>query len=180
VQLSIELAITDPLTGLSNRRYMESHVGTLIEQAATRGKPLTVLVIDIDYFKRVNDEFGHLAGDQVLQGLVNIIMGRARKLDRLFRMGGEEFLLFLPDTRAGDAVTRAENLRMMVAAAPLLAKRPVTISIGVSEIAGDDIPETWIARADEALYAAKQSGRNKVVNAHIPPQTAAVAAPALQ
>ena len=110
----MDQVVTDPLTGAFNRRQMDMMLADAIERQKRTGAPASVLVIDIDYFKRVNDEFGHLAGDQVLKGLVNIIMERARKLDRLFRMGGEEFLLFLPDTRAGDAVTRAENLRMMV------------------------------------------------------------------
>jgi diguanylate cyclase (GGDEF)-like protein len=165
--------VTDPLTGAFNRRHMNMTLNEAIERHRRTGATASVLIIDIDHFKRINDEFGHPVGDKVLKGLVALIMEKSRKLDRLFRMGGEEFLLFLSDTKGSDAVTRAENLRREVAAAPLLSQRPVTASIGVSEIAGDTALDTWIKRADDALYVAKAGGRNRVVSADEP----AVASP---
>lgn len=164
----LDQIVTDPLTGAFNRRHMNVTLAEAIERNKRTGAPASVLVIDIDFFKRVNDDFGHQVGDQVLKGLVALIQERSRKLDRLFRMGGEEFLLFLPDTRATDAGVRAENLRQMIAAAPLLSSRPVTVSIGLSELTSDLSPEPWIKRADDALYAAKQGGRNRVVCAPSP------------
>jgi diguanylate cyclase (GGDEF)-like protein len=159
----VDQIITDPLTGAFNRRHMNVALADALERYRRTAAPASVLVIDIDHFKKVNDDFGHPVGDQVLKAMVKIIKEKSRRLDRLFRMGGEEFLLFLPDTRASDAVVRAENLRQMIATGNLNPKRPVTISIGVSEIADDATPEAWIKRADDALYAAKQSGRNCVV-----------------
>lgn len=104
-------AITDPLTGAYNRRQMEFALDDAIERHQRTGAAASVLLIDIDHFKRVNDELGHEAGDRVLKGLVQLVKSRTRKLDRLFRMGGEEFLLFLPDTPGNAAVIQAENLR---------------------------------------------------------------------
>jgi diguanylate cyclase (GGDEF)-like protein len=170
----LDQIITDPLTGAFNRRHMEASLSDAIERRRRNGAPASALIIDIDHFKRINDEFGHPIGDRVLKEMVALIKERSRRLDRLFRMGGEEFLLFLPDTRAVDAVTRAENLRQMIAAAAFPTKRPVTVSIGVSEVTDDSTVETWIKRADDSLYEAKQSGRNRVVCA---PGAAAEAPP---
>jgi diguanylate cyclase (GGDEF)-like protein len=161
--------ITDPLTGAFNRRHMNMALADAIERHRRTGATASVLIIDIDHFKRVNDDFGHPVGDKVLKGLVALIQQKTRKLDRLFRMGGEEFLLFLPDTKASDAMIRAENLRQDLANAPLLAQRPVTVSIGVSDITNDTAFDTWVSRADQALYKAKQGGRNRVVCADLPP-----------
>jgi diguanylate cyclase (GGDEF)-like protein len=119
-------------------------------------------MIDIDHFKRINDERGHGAGDAVLNGLVSLVKDRSRQIDLMFRMGGEEFVLLLPATGEAQAATLADELRVSIAAAPLVDGRPVTVSIGVSEVRGDDSPESWIKRADEALYAAKNAGRNRV------------------
>jgi diguanylate cyclase (GGDEF)-like protein len=165
--------ITDPLTGAFNRRHMNMSLAEAIERHRRTGATASVLIIDIDHFKRVNDDFGHPVGDKVLKGMVALILQKTRKLDRLFRMGGEEFLLFLPDTKASDAMKRAENLRQDLAAAPLLVQRPVTASIGVSEIADDTVFDTWVSRADQALYKAKQGGRNRVVCADTSPDPTA-------
>jgi two-component system cell cycle response regulator len=113
VQISIEMAITDPLTGLYNRRYMESHIGTLVEQAAARGKPLTVLVLDIDYFKAINDTHGHDAGDDVLREFATRIRKSIRGIDRC-RYGGEEFVVVMPETDMAVA-TVVERLRRRIA-----------------------------------------------------------------
>src|SRR5690348_13873703 len=168
VQLSIELAITDPLTGLSNRRYMESHVGTLIEQAATRGKPLTVLVIDIDYFKSINDTYGHDAGDDVLREFAIRIKKSVRGIDLACRYGGEEFVVLMPETDMAVATTVAERLRRRIAGEPFPIQQgarrvEVTISIGIATLGREEGAAALLKRADQALYRAKRDGRNRVV-----------------
>src|SRR5215813_12677786 len=107
----LDQAITDPLTGAFNRRHMESCLGDAIERNRRTGSPASVLLIDVDHFKSINDRFGHEAGDNVLKRIVALISKRSRRLDLLFRMGGEEFLLFLSDTRSLDAMKLAEHLR---------------------------------------------------------------------
>ncbi|HVR72620.1 MAG TPA: GGDEF domain-containing protein, partial [Vicinamibacteria bacterium] len=126
----VEQAITDPLTGTFNRRYMQERLAEALESGRRRPPPASVLIIDIDHFKRVNDQHGHKAGDTVLQGLVSAIRRRARAVDLLFRMGGEEFVLLLPDTPEDDAFTAAESLRAAIAQTPLLDGLTVTVSIG--------------------------------------------------
>lgn len=165
-QLRIELtdqAVTDPLTGALNRRQMDQSLAEAIERNRRSGAPVTILAIDIDHFKRVNDDFGHQVGDKVLKGLVALIKGRTRKLDRLFRMGGEEFLLLLPDTRANAAMKQADALRKLVGESHLIEQRPVTISIGVAEYWAEQSQESWMQAADDALYQAKAAGRNTVM-----------------
>ncbi len=175
----LDQAVTDPLTGAYNRRHMESTLSDAMERNRRNKAPASVLLFDIDHFKKINDQHGHDMGDKVLKGLVGLVTQRSRKLDKLFRIGGEEFLLFLPDTRAADAVARAELLRVLISEAGFLKDRPVTVSLGVSELAGDASREAWIKRADEALYTAKQTGRNKVVLGAPPQdQSGAPAAPA--
>jgi two-component system, cell cycle response regulator len=169
VQMSIEMAITDALTGLFNRRYMESHVGTLIEQAAARGKPLTTLVIDIDFFKAINDSHGHDAGDDVLRDFAMRIKRSIRGIDLACRYGGEEFVIVMPETDMAVAAMVAERLRRRIAAEPFAIAQgasqiPVTISIGIAALRGkEDTAASLLKRADQALYRAKRDGRNRVV-----------------
>ena len=118
VQISIEMAITDALTGLFNRRYMENHLATLIEQAGARGKPLAVLVLDIDYFKSINDTHGHDAGDDVLRDFALRIKRSIRGIDLACRCGGEEFVIVMPETDMAVAAMVAERLRRRIAAEP--------------------------------------------------------------
>ena len=159
----LEQTTRDPLTGAFNRRYMETRLADAIVQKQRKQTLATVLALDIDFFKSVNDELGHAAGDEVLKGIVNIIIGRARQLDKLFRVGGEEFLLFLPETSEANAALVAEHLRRLINEAVLLDDRRVTVSIGVSELQAGESLEVWLKYADNALYKAKQSGRNRVV-----------------
>ncbi|MGC1779849.1 MAG: PleD family two-component system response regulator [Xanthobacteraceae bacterium] len=169
VQMSIEMAITDALTGLFNRRYMESHLGTLIEQAASRGKPLAALIIDIDYFKAINDGHGHDAGDDVLRDFALRIKRSIRGIDLACRYGGEEFVVIMPETDMAVAAMVAERLRRRIAAEPFVIAQgsghiPVTISIGIAGLRGkDDTAAQLLKRADQALYQAKRDGRNRVV-----------------
>jgi two-component system, cell cycle response regulator len=169
VQMSIEMAITDALTGLFNRRYMESHLATLIEQAVARGKPLTALVLDIDYFKSVNDSHGHDAGDDVLREFALRIKRSIRGIDLACRYGGEEFVLIMPETDMAVAAMVAERLRRRIAADPFAIQQgsrsiAVTISIGIAALRGkEDSAAGLLKRADQALYRAKRDGRNRVV-----------------
>jgi two-component system cell cycle response regulator len=168
VQMSIEMAITDPLTGLYNRRYMESHLGSLLEQAVARKKPLTVLVLDIDYFKAVNDTHGHDAGDDVLREFAVRIRKSIRGIDLACRYGGEEFVVVMPETDLTVATMVAERLRRRIATEPFPVQDgsrniEVTISVGLSALGKDDTAATILKRADGALYRAKRDGRNRVV-----------------
>src|SRR6202049_4979787 len=168
VQLSIEMAITDALTGLYNRRYMETHVGTLVDQAVARGKPLSVLILDIDYFKSINDTHGHDAGDDVLQDFAIRIRKSIRGIDLACRYGGEEFVVVMPETDMAGATMGAERLRRRIASEPFPiqdGKRmiEVTISIGIAALGPNDKAASVIKRADQALYRAKRDGRNRVV-----------------
>jgi len=169
VQQSIEMAITDGLTGLYNRRYMESHLGSLVEQAASRGKPLTALVLDIDYFKSVNDTHGHDAGDDVLREFATRIKKSIRGIDLACRLGGEEFVIIMPEADMAVATIVAERLRRRVASEPFAIAHgsktiEVTISIGLATLdTADDNAATILKRADQALYRAKRDGRNRVV-----------------
>jgi len=169
VQISIEMAITDALTGLFNRRYMESHLAGLLEQASARGKPLAVLVIDIDYFKSINDTHGHDAGDDVLREFALRIKRSIRGIDLACRYGGEEFVVVMPETDMAVAAMVAERLRRRIAAEPFAIHEgarsiPVTISIGTAALRGaDDNAAGVLKRADQALYRAKRDGRNRVV-----------------
>ncbi len=157
--------ITDPLTGAFNRRHMETCLDEAIERQRRNGTPAALLLIDIDHFKGVNDHFGHAAGDSVLRTVVALIADRVRRLDRLFRIGGEEFLLLLPDTDAAAALSVAEELRGLIAAASMPGAPRVTVSIGVAALDAGQSMDGWMQEADTALYQAKQQGRDRVVPA---------------
>jgi two-component system cell cycle response regulator len=169
VQMSIEAAITDALTGLHNRRYMESHLGKLVEQAAGRGKQLAVLVLDIDYFKSINDTYGHDCGDDVLREFAIRVRKSIRGIDLACRIGGEEFVVVMPETDMAVAATVAERLRRKIAAEPFPIEQgrraiDVTISIGIASLeSAHDTAAQLLKRADQALYRAKRDGRNRVV-----------------
>ena len=169
VQMSIEMAIIDPLTALYNRRYMESHLSTLVTQAAARGKPLTTLVLDIDYFKSVNDTHGHDAGDDVLREFATRVRKSIRGIDLACRYGGEEFVIVMPETDMAVATIVAERLRRRIASERFPIQQgtksiEVTISIGIATLdVADDNAASILKRADQALYRAKRDGRNRVV-----------------
>ncbi len=165
---SMEMAITDALTGLHNRRYMESHLSTLVGQAIQSGRALSILIADIDYFKSVNDTYGHDAGDVVLREFAARFRRNTRGIDLACRMGGEEFVIIMPDTDLARAVQVGERLRACVAADPFQVNADtllrVTASVGIATLeCHADTPETLFKRADKALYAAKREGRNRVV-----------------
>jgi two-component system cell cycle response regulator len=169
VQLSMELAVTDALTGLHNRRYMESHLTSLVEQALARGKPLALLVVDIDYFKAVNDVHGHDAGDDVLREFATRVKKSIRGIDLACRYGGEEFVIVMPETDMAVAAIVAERIRRRIAGEPFVIRDgstalDITISIGIAALSGvEDNAAAILKRADQALYRAKRDGRNRVV-----------------
>jgi two-component system cell cycle response regulator len=169
VTKSIELAVTDGLTGLHNRRYLDGHLKLLIDRANARGREMSVCITDIDRFKLINDTHGHDAGDAVLREFANRLRTAVRGADLACRYGGEEFVLVMPDTSPQTAATVAERLRMTIEQDPFRlgggAALQVTASLGIASLLPGDGPEALMKRADSALYEAKRSGRNRVVAA---------------
>jgi two-component system cell cycle response regulator len=171
VQASIEMAVTDPLTGLYNRRYMEGQMAMLVDNAANRQRCVSVIALDADHFKSVNDTYGHDVGDRVLQELASRIKRNVRNVDMACRTGGEEFIVVLPDTEPRLAEKIAERVLRSVSAKPFptggkALPLTVTVSIGVAGYEGmGDRASDILKRADEALYRAKHEGRNRIVSA---------------
>jgi diguanylate cyclase (GGDEF)-like protein len=155
-------ALTDPLTGAFNRRWMEQALEQMVEEGRRRLPCNTMLVIDIDHFKTINDRFGHEAGDEVLKHIVAVINARKRKVDQLFRIGGEEFMVLLHETNVTDATSFANDLRLRVERALFLQNQRVTLSVGVCAQRDGQSADEWIKCADTALYRAKHNGRNRV------------------
>lgn len=170
---SLTAAVTDSLTGLYNRRYLETHFEEVTRDLAGAEKPVSVMVIDVDHFKKVNDDHGHAAGDEVLRGLAKRILGGVRGFDTAIRLGGEEFVVLMPNVEARAAFPAANRLRALVEEEPFDisgegSPLPVTISIGVATgIAGKAPLAELLDRADQSLYAAKKAGRNRVISADI-------------
>lgn len=168
MQASLQMAVIDALTGLHNRRYLDNHLGTLFGDEAGRRAQLSVLILDIDHFKGINDSFGHEAGDEVLRGFAERVRQHTRPIDIVARYGGEEVVVILPEAGLGEAQGIAERIRERVEAVPfsvLGATRtvPVTVSIGVAVRRGEDLcAADMLRRADLALYRAKAAGRNRV------------------
>jgi diguanylate cyclase (GGDEF)-like protein len=175
-----KLAAIDPLTGISNRRQFESLARAELGRSQRYMRPLSLLMIDIDHFKQVNDRFGHEAGDRVLKFLANVLISAKRASDVVGRIGGEEFAILLPETSKEAALVIAERLRQLAqTCAPAIAgeKLDVTISIGVAAASiRTSGMETLCRQADQALYEAKRSGRNRVVAAREVAEKVAMAA----
>jgi diguanylate cyclase (GGDEF)-like protein len=158
-------AVTDPLTGLLNRKTLEDKFEEIISQNHRTGTPMTLLILDLDHFKEINDKNGHHTGDKVLRGVADFLQKRIyRRTDKIFRIGGEEFLVLLYNTNISDGVEVAEELCSGLASSPLLPNQSVTVSIGVTTLRPDDDWEDWMKRCDENLYKAKEGGRNMVVS----------------
>ncbi len=161
------MALTDGLTNLANRKHLDSVLAEEIARARRHGRELSILMIDIDHFKSVNDRHGHVGGDSVLRRIGSILQQRLRPGDRAGRYGGEEFCVILPETRRDDAVVLAESLRARIAQENFAADRntvSVTVSIGVAALDGDMHHTDLYRAADQRLYDAKQQGRNRVAS----------------
>ena len=155
----------DKLTNLANRRHCEAVLQTETERSDRYGQPLSALMIDIDHFKRINDERGHAEGDRVLEWIAEVLRNRVRETDLAGRWGGEEFVVLLPSTPPTKVHRLAEELRRAVIVAPSASLMPVTISIGYACYAQGEGNERFMQRLDRALYAAKGDGRNRVIAA---------------
>jgi len=161
VQLE-ELATTDALTGAYNRRKLNESFLAEIERSRRSGHPLSLLILDIDHFKRVNDTHGHEAGDEVLVVLAGLLRAGIRATDSLARWGGEEFVVLSPDVALEGEAVLAERLRAAAAAHDHASVGTVTVSLGVAQHRPGETPDQLFARADEALYRAKEGGRDRV------------------
>jgi diguanylate cyclase (GGDEF)-like protein/PAS domain S-box-containing protein len=154
------LAATDPLTGARNRLFFEQAANVAVASRDRYGQPATLLMLDLDHFKSVNDEYGHQVGDQVLCELVDRILGRLRVTDSLVRWGGEEFIVLMTHNALTRAMPAAEHLCALVASRPFARDVTLTVSIGLAQLTAGDTVDSSVARADEAIYAAKAVGRN--------------------
>ncbi len=164
-QLNAELArlsITDPLTGLSNRHRMDESLLTEIEKSRRHNCPFSVILLDIDHFKLVNDTHGHNTGDDVLQKFAGVLKSRTRKSDLICRWGGEEFLILCTETKCRDAQQFAESLREQIETYDFGIGKQITASFGVAQYSGQEKPEILIKHADDAMYFSKKQGRNHV------------------
>ena len=173
-------SLTDPLTGLGNRKYFDRMIATAVQDALATGEPLSLLMFDIDHFKSFNDSYGHLTGDQVLRLVGMSLKQTIKGQDITARYGGEEFAVVLPSTALRQALTVADHIRRAVMAKELKKKSTgeilgrVTISVGVSMLKPGDDPDALIERADACLYAAKRNGRNRVICEVDPEYTAEI------
>jgi diguanylate cyclase len=162
-------SLTDPLTGLGNRKYFDRSIETAVQNALATNEPLSLLMFDIDHFKSFNDSYGHLTGDQVLRLVGMSLKQTIKGQDITARYGGEEFAVVLPNTALRQALTVADHIRRAVMSKELKKKSTgeilgrVTISVGVSMLKAGDDTDALIERADACLYAAKRAGRNRVV-----------------
>ncbi len=158
-----QMVHTDPLTGAKNRLAFIKRITEEIERAKRYEAPLSIIMFDIDHFKKINDTYGHNVGDNVLKGMVKIVEEHLRKSDNLYRTGGEEFIVILPNTDIEKAEIVAEKIREAICKTKFEKVGRVTISIGVTQVTEDDDEDTVTSRVDEALYRAKNTGRNRVV-----------------
>jgi diguanylate cyclase (GGDEF)-like protein len=161
------MSITDSLTSLYNSRHFYDQVDFETIRAKRYGRPLSLLMLDLDNFKKINDTDGHLEGDRVLEVISNVIKSNLRNTDTAYRYGGEEFTALLPETGIGSAISVAERLRQDIANTTLTTASgsviTVTVSIGVTEYDSPEIVQSFVRRADDGVYEAKRKGKNQVV-----------------
>lgn len=162
-----QMAGVDPLTGLDNRRPMLKRLTEQMQPVSSGGLGASVMIVDLDHFKELNDTFGHGAGDETLKEVAAVLSTSVRPTDSVCRWGGEEFLVLLNCAGSAEAQATAERIRQAI------QTTGVTASVGVAQVVPDDTVITWVARADDAMYQAKQQGRNQVVHAAAPTPTAA-------
>jgi diguanylate cyclase len=162
-------SLTDSLTGVGNRKFFQYEIERLMQEAQEVNLPMSLLMVDIDFFKKFNDQFGHLIGDQVLKLVGKTLMENVKGRDVVTRYGGEEFAILLPQTAQDSALHLADQLRNAVGTRKITKKNSteslgtITLSIGVSQLRAGDLPAQLIERADQALYQAKNAGRNRVM-----------------
>lgn len=161
-----QLSVTDALTGLLNRTGLSASFPLDLERAQRYGRPLSVVLLDLDHFKNVNDEFGHLVGDKVLVEFANLIRSTARQVDAVYRWGGEEFLIICPETLPDEVQHLAERLLDAVRSYRFSNQKPMTVSAGIANLSTGDTMASLTQRADEALYQAKAAGRDQI---HVAP-----------
>ena len=167
---NLEMVVADPLTSLGNRRYFDRAIEPFFDALETRSTPFSVMVFDIDHFKRVNDILGHDMGDQILKEIAARLVTNMRAVDVVARYGGEEFMIAMPETKAKEALVAADRVRALIAGTPVFVEGEalqITTSVGVAEVeAGENLRDVF-KRADDALYKAKQAGRNKALPAKL-------------
>lgn len=165
----LEQASTDPLTGLKNRMLLAETLDHAIASSERSKIPMTLLALDMDHFKSINDEHGHDAGDQVLVGVADVLRNRLRQSDHIFRTGGEEFLALLHDSTREHGQQIAEQLRLEISQRYLMSDWTVTASVGVASARAGESSRSWMNRADENLYRAKAKGRDRMEGSFIQP-----------
>ncbi len=158
-----KMAVTDQLTGLLNRKTLDPSLDRAVQQSLRTDTPMTLIALDLDNFKSVNDTFGHEAGDKVLHAVGSTLRKRLRGSDHVFRLGGEEFLALLFDTDSDHGVQIAEELRTSIADIDVLPARKITVSLGLAGLRPDEAWKDWWKRADDNLFRAKSAGRNRVI-----------------
>ncbi len=161
----------DALTGVGNRRLMDDEIDRSIERFRRHPSPTSLIVLDLDMFKSVNDRLGHKAGDQLLVAVSQLLMRQTRNADRVFRFGGEEFVLLAENTDLDEAAVIAEHLRQQISVRIKSSDQPLTASFGCAQLRVDETADEWFRRADKALFEAKDLGRNRVALAKEPPTT---------
>jgi len=174
LKLLSERADVDGLTGLGNRAHFNKRWAEKVAECKRYGQPLSLAMIDIDLFKRINDTYGHPAGDEVIEGVANLLQGECRSHDVPCRFGGEEFVLIMPHTGPKDATAVTDRIRQALAAVVWQRhpENPVTLSagmVGCDGSCGDLTPEEWLEKADRNLYDAKRAGRNRVISTEVEP-----------
>ena len=158
-----DLAMTDSLTGLSNRVQLHGSLEQAVQMYERHVIPMTLISLDLDNFKKINDTLGHDAGDDVLRGIGKLLQKRIRRSDKVFRLGGEEFLILLYETDAKEGFLVAEELRKKIESMRLLPDRSVTTSLGIATLQPNENWRDWMKRSDDNMYHAKKQGRNRVV-----------------
>lgn len=164
---TVSRSVTDALTNLYNRHFMDTHLENMVQQSHKHQRPMSLMLIDVDHFKPINDTYGHDAGDEVLRGLSKVIVNSIRTADMAARFGGEEFVVLLPETDMLSGTVVTDRIRKMVEMTPFkvgheIGSLNVTVSIGAAQLRKGETPAQLLKRADEALYKAKNSGRNQV------------------
>ena len=160
-----KVAVQDPLTLAYNRRYLMECLDQTFELHKRYHKVSSLIMLDLDHFKSINDDFGHGEGDRALKEVVRLLQQRLRRTDSLFRYGGEEFVILLSETELSQAYQLAQEFCGLIRNATILPERPITVSCGVAELSSGENPLGWLARCDEALYRAKHAGRDRAEQA---------------